>query len=95
MIDRPALLCALALLGALSVHALAQAVPTATRAVSAEAGAGISIASPDYGTRYIKGISASISAPKQIFTWSATLRRPTSAKTPTWWAHATFTGAST
>lgn len=54
---RPALLCALALLCAPIHNALAQAVPAATRAVSAQAGAGVSIASPDYGTRYIKGIS--------------------------------------
>ena len=57
MTDRPALFCALALLSALSANALAQAVPTATRAISTQAGVGVSIASPDYGTRYIKGLS--------------------------------------
>ncbi len=57
MTHRPALLCALALLGALSANAFAQAVPTATRSGTAQVGAGVSLGSPDFGTRYIKGIS--------------------------------------
>lgn len=57
MSHRPALVCAVALLSALSVRALAQAVPTASRLVTAQAGAGVSIGSPDFGQRYIKGVS--------------------------------------
>ena len=36
---------------------LAQAVATASRAGTAQLGAAVSLASPDYGQRYIKGIS--------------------------------------
>lgn len=45
------------LLSALSSRVFAQAVPTATRPGVAQVGASVSIASPDFGQRYIKGIS--------------------------------------
>ena len=57
MTPRFELPCALALLSSLGGYVHAQAVPTATRAATAQVGAGVSLASPDYGTRYIKGVS--------------------------------------
>ena len=57
MTPRFALPCCFALLSTLSGYTLAQAVPSATRAATAQIGGGVSLASPDYGTRCIKWVS--------------------------------------
>ena len=45
------------LLSTLGTRVIAQAVPTATRSGAAQVGVAVSIAAPDYGQRYVKGIS--------------------------------------
>ena len=50
------LICGLALLCA-TASVLGQAVPTATGGGAAQVGAAVSVDSPDYGPRYIQGIS--------------------------------------
>ena len=54
--NRFSLLLAVALL-CVAVKSSAQAVPTATSAGAAQAGLAVSIASPDYGQQYIKGVT--------------------------------------